>query len=413
MATGDKIQLSREMEKISLAKTLAQGGNHKLDLALLAAEAIIIELDPKLNFVCEQWESLNLIEPLASILGINDLVINGRHIDVRVTTDDNYVSIAKPLVGSSLLTSGSLIVKLEQSEPDNLASIIGYVPASTWSQLKEQDGVVSLKVDVEPDFDLIATLKSIFKRLQTDQAPEKKPTREELRSFLQSPASSSSLRTIIAALCFNQETRDMACELSQDATISMPLNTVIAVLQKAAAWNFTCENIASSLSSQFKNVKPAEIKKLVQTLGERFGGQPESTEFMNAILAEVVQAEMSNKFKSTQALKERVKTLTSKLARGASLNDSVKAIINNPVAVDIAFAIKETRNQFSVSKLEKFVDATVEEIGGAFQKLALQPVYATHSKENEAGVDSINEALELLEAHDIIERAEAIKRSGF
>lgn len=406
MATGDKIQLARELEKISMSKTLAHGGNLKLDLALLAAEAIVVELDPKLNFVCEQWESLNIIEPLASVLGINDLVINGRHIDVRVAEEDNFVSISKSIVGSSLLTSGSLVVKFEQK--DSLeASIIAYLPANAWTQLKEKDGAVSLKVDIDPDFDLVATLKSIVRRVQTDQAPEKKPSKEELKSFLQSPAASANLRQILAGLCFDQETREEMIELAEDASVSMPLNTVVDILQKASAWNHTCENITAALSARFKSVKPAEIKKIVQSLGERFGGQPEASEYMNAIIDDVVQAELNKKFKSANSLQTRMKALSSKLAQGVSLKDSVKALVNNPVAVDIAFTIKETR-----SNVDRFVDATVEEIGSAFQKLALQPVYATHSKENEAGVDSINEALELLEAHDIYEQAEAIKRSG-
>lgn len=406
MATGDKIQLERELEKISLSKTLAHGGNPKLDLALLAAEAIIIELDPKLNFVCEQWESLNVIEPVASILGINDLVINGRHIDVRVADQDNFVSISKSIIGSSLVTSGSLVVKLDQKDKLE-ASIVAYLPASAWTQLKEKDGSVSLKVDIDPEFDLVATLKSIFKRVQTDQAPEKKPSKEELKTFLQNPASSSSLRQILAALCFDQEIRDEMIELAEDTAVTMPLNTVVDILQKASAWNHTCENITVGLSARFKHVNPAEIKQIVQSLGERLGGQPEAPEYMNAIIDDVVKAELNTKFKSVYSLEARMKTLTNKLAQGISLKDSVKAIVNNPVAVDIAFTIKETR-----SNVDKFVDATVEEIGSAFQKLALHPVYATHSKENEAGLDSINEALELLEAHDIYEQAEAIKRSG-
>ncbi len=401
MATDNKIELTKEVEQISKSRSLALGANFKLDLALLAAEAVICHLDPKLNFVCEQWESLNLIEPLVSSLGINDLVINGRHIDVRVADDENYVSISKSILGSSLLTSGSLVVKFDQNTPLS-GAIVAYVPTHAWTQLKEKDGSVSCKIEIEPDFSLVATLKSIFKRVQTDQAPEKKPTQEELNSFLQSPASSSSLRNIVAALCSCQDTREKAMDMAVD----LPLYTVKNILHKAAAWNHTCDNIVISLSAQFKNVKPAEIKKMIQALGEKFGGQPEAPDFMNTLLHDLVQAELSKKF--SVRLAEKAKSLSSKLSQGGSLNDSIKSLVNNSAAVDIAFAIKETRSQ-----MENFVCATVEEIGAAFQKLALQPVYATHSKENEAGVDSINEVLELLEAHEIYERAEAIKKTGF
>jgi hypothetical protein len=401
MATERKIALTREMEILSSSNAMVQGVNQKLDLALLSAEAIVSELDPKLNIVCEQWESLSHIQSLASTLGVNDLVVNGHHIDVRVCDDENVVSLNKILLGSALLTSGSLVVKFEQDH----AEIVAYIPASTWTQQKEQDGLVSFKVDIDKDFDLVATLKSIIKRAQSDHASEKKPAQEDLKIFLQSPAtSSSSLRPMIAALCSNSDLREAAFEMALD----LPLNTVTDILQKTSAWNATCDIVTAKLATKFKSLKADEIKQIVQSTGERFGGQPEAPQYMNAILNELVQVEMNKKFSTTaKKIGEKVKTLSSKLAKGATLSDSVKALVNNSVAVDLALSIKETRNQ-----MENFVLATAEEIGMAFQKLALQPVYATHSADNEAGVDSINEALELLEAHEIYERAEAIKKNG-
>lgn len=401
MATERKIALTREMEILSSSNAMVQGVNQKLDLALLTAEAIVTELDPKLNIVCEQWESLSHIQSLASILGVNDLVVNGRHIDVRVCDKDNFVSLNKILLGSSLLNSGSLVVKFEK---DN-AEIVAYIPANTWSQQNEQDGLISFKVDIDKDFDLVATLKSIVKRAQTDHALEKSLAQEDLKSFLQSPASSSaSLRPMIAALCSNSDLREAAFEMAMD----LPLNTVTQVLHKASAWNATCDIVTAKLATTFKGLKLDEIKQVVQASGEQFGGQPEAPEFLNAVVNELIQVEMSKKFNTAASrIADKVKKLSSKLAQGVSLSESVKALVNNSAAVDLAMSIKATRNQ-----MENFVLATAEEIGMAFQNLALQPVYATHSTENEAGVDSINEALELLEAHEILERAEAIKKHG-
>lgn len=401
MATGKKIALTREMEILSSSNALVQGVNQKLDLALLSAEAIICELDPKLNIVCEQWESLSNIHSLASTLGVNDLVINRHHIDVRVLDQENFVSLNKILLGSALLNSGSLVVKLDHDH----AEIVAYIPASTWNQQKEQDGVISMKVEIDKDFDLTSTLKSIIKRQQSDLSGEQKLEQEDLKNFLQSPASSSSsLRPMIAALCSNSDLREKAFELSTD----LPLNMVTLILQKASAWNATCDALTSKLANKFKSINPAEIKQLVEMTGEKFGGQPEAPGFMNALLNELVQVELNKKFSNAaKKIADKVKTLSNKLAQGASLGDSVKQLVNNSVAVDLALSIKETRAQ-----MEHFVCATAEEIGMAFQKLALQPVYATHSKENEAGVDSINEALVLIEAYEIYERAEAIKKSG-
>jgi len=400
MATERKIALTREMEILSSSNAKVQGVNQKLDLALLSAEAIICELDPKLNIVCEQWESLSNIHSLASSIGVNDLVINGRHIDVRVLDEDNFVSLNKILLGSALLTSGSLVVRFDNDD----AEIVAYIPPSTWSKYSENDDTVSFEVEIEKDFDLVSTLKSIIKRAQTDQSSDKL-LQEDLKTFLQSPASSSaSLRPMLAALCSNSELREMAFEV----TVDLPLNMVTRILQKASAWNATCDTIAEKLASKFKGVKLAEIKQIVQSTGEKFGGQPEAPGFMNAVLNDLVQAELNKKF-STAAKKiaQKAKSLSAKVAQGASLSDSIKSLINNSVAVDLALSIKATRTH-----MENFVCATADEIGMAFQQLALQPVYATHSNENEAGVDAINEALELLEAHEIIEQAEAIKKSG-
>ncbi|QQR57213.1 MAG: hypothetical protein IPG59_19850 [Candidatus Melainabacteria bacterium] len=401
MATERKIALTKEMEILSSSNAMVQGVNQKLDLALLSAEAIVSELDPKLNVVCEQWESLSHIQSLASTLGVNDLVVNGRHIDVRVCDDENVVSLNKILLGSALLNSGSLVVKFEKDD----AEIVAYIPSSTWTQQKEQDGLVSFKVDIDEDFDLVATLKSIIKRAQTDHALEKSLAQEDLKIFLQSPASSSaSLRPMIAALCSNSDLREAAFEMAMD----LPLNSVTQVLHKASAWNATCDIVTSKLATTFKNLTPDEIKQVVQSTGEKYGGQPEAPEFLNAVLNELIQVEMKKKFSTAASrITDKVKNLTSKLTQGVSLSESVKALVNNSAAVDLAISIKATRNQ-----MENFVLATAEEIGMAFQNLALQPVYATHSNENEAGVDSINEALVLLEAHEIIERAEAIKKNG-
>jgi len=80
---------------------------------------------------------------------------------------------------------------------------------------------------------------------------------------------------------------------------------------------------------------------------------------------------------------------------GVNAVDAVKALVKNAVAVDLALAIKNKRQATA-----GFMAATAEEIGMAFQQLALQPAYATHSS-GDSGVDSINEALALLQATDM------------
>lgn len=98
----------------------------------------------------------------------------------------------------------------------------------------------------------------------------------------------------------------------------------------------------------------------------------------------------------------KVADVVEQVFSGKSALDSVRHLMTNTVAVDLAATIKHQRQ-----RAQDFTAATAEEIGMAFKQLSLQPSYATHST-GDSGVESINEALQLLEAAELAEQARAL-----
>ncbi|HEY9784952.1 MAG TPA: hypothetical protein V6D17_06075, partial [Candidatus Obscuribacterales bacterium] len=105
---------------------------------------------------------------------------------------------------------------------------------------------------------------------------------------------------------------------------------------------------------------------------------------------------------SGQAL-SKVRQVMDQVLKGQTAQEAVGSFVKNKVAVAIAQAIREQRRN-----VESFTQVTADEIGSAFKQLALQPAYATHSFNPESGIESINEALELLEAGALAEQIEAM-----
>ncbi len=169
------------------------------------------------------------------------------------------------------------------------------------------------------------------------------------------------------------------------------------VVSDAAVWENRVETVVDSVSSKFTALSIKEVRSVVRKTGEIFGGQPESPQFRKHMLNKLTVEQLSKKFAGVSLTK--VAEVVDHVFSGQSALDSVKGIVNNKVAVDIAAKIKTQRN-----RAEGFVAATAEEIGMAFNQLALQPAYATHSSAD-SGIESINEALQLLEAAELAEQA--------
>jgi hypothetical protein len=78
--------------------------------------------------------------------------------------------------------------------------------------------------------------------------------------------------------------------------------------------------------------------------------------------------------------------------------EAIRDYVKNQAAVDVARVIAEKRDA-----LHRFASASADEIGFAYQQLALQPAYATHSASESTGLEAINEALNLFETGSFVE----------
>lgn len=391
------VALSPEIIRLAQIRARENGLALENELARLVVEELVMSLDPELGLILEPELSLNAVDSLAYAIGANDLVINGKHIDVRAMDDTGRVSLDKSLIGSPLLAVGTLVVKLDSTID---ARVVAHIPPGSWLSGEETEDRISVAVDADPNFDLEALLKSIDARVQIplDRAVSVLPDEAELTTFVNDRKRivASRQKQIITALCAKQEIRDLAHEVRVDCS----RKTVNDVLKDGATWNRRTEEMAVVLAPKFKSLTREEVRKAIVGTGETYGGQPEAPEFRKAAIKTLTRAQLERVSSSA-----RVKAIAEQVLAGKSVMEAVKGLVKSSVAVDIASAIKKKRG-----KVENFVAATAEEIGFALKQLSLQPAYATHSTNKEAGVESINEALELLSACQILEDLDSLER---
>lgn len=389
--------ISPEVTRLAQLKAKQAGVDINYELARSIVEESIIELDPELDLVINTSESFCDIAGLAKVVGANDIVVNDRHIDVRVLNDEGNIEISRALIGTPYLLNGSLIVSLQGTDG---GTVVGLVSAANWQSAEQQSksGNISLKFQTQADFDLGASLSGICNKAQVPMPNTVKtlPNESELHGFIHNRDN------IIAA-----RQKQIVISVLNDPAVRAKFEDAQARVRKtdrvvsdAAVWENRVEKVVESVSSKFSALSPKEVRNVVRKTGEIFGGQPESPQFRKHMLSKLTVEQLSKKFAGVSLSK--VAEVVDHVFSGQSALDSVKGIVNNKVAVDIAAKIKTHRN-----RAEGFVAATAEEIGMAFNQLALQPAYATHSSAD-SGVDSINEALQLLEAAELAEQASAL-----
>lgn len=395
---SNRVEFSPEIVRMAQTRVRDNGGALASELARLAVEEVITQADVELGLMLEHDETLSSIDALVSTIGANDVVVNGKRIDVRAADDEGYVSVCKALVGTPAVSSGSLVVELDGTKG---ATIIGHVSSGGWmgaeEQSKETDRV-SVKYERKADFDAVSTIKTIVDKVQIslEKAVSRVPEKEELQEFVNKREKLIVARQkqIVTALCARADVR---AEM-HDVVIEPSHGLLTRVLQSESQWNRRTEEMVDKLSPKFKSLTRDELKKHVTACGEEFGGQPEAPKFRKAVIKKATIDQLTRQFGGA-----RVKEIAENMLAGKTPAEAVKQMISNNVAVDIAVAIRKKRD-----KVQGFAAATAEEIGMAMQGLALQPAYATHSSKD-AGLDSINEALELLEATEIVEAAMALE----
>lgn len=391
------IELSPEVIRLAQVKSRATLAALAVELARVVAEEAIIELDPELELLLDGGEPLSNCDAAVRVLGANDLFVNGKRIDVRVLDGEGNISVCRSLVGTPYLASGSLVVRLEGTIR---GAVVGYVGPGAWLSAEEQQSreeSIVLPFAAPAVFELSTTLVDLCKRpiVQVPVAKKSLPDATEMEKFLTNQESIIVARRkqIVAAILTNEESRTL---LEQVSTL-LDSRKVTQTMNVAALWNARVDRFTSKVAPQFPSLSVDEVKTHVRKTGEIFGGQPDSPAFRRHALSTLAREQLMRKFQT--APHARVVSLVEQVLSGRAAMDCIGDLVKNKVAVDIAATIKRARGQ-----VDKFVNASAEEIGLAFNQLALQPVYATHSKDETAGTDAINEALELLEAAEVAEK---------
>ncbi len=399
---SNRVEFSPEIVRLAQARASESGSKLSDELARIAVEEVIMNADPELDLVIDPDSALSSIDSVVSAIGANDVVVNNWHIDVRALDEEGYVELSKALVGTPALSSGTLVVALNGTAS---AEVVSHVKAGTWLNSEGRFGdneAVRIQTERASDFDAVATISGICQReCVSDKAGNRTPDDSEIHQFLKDPSSFIIARQkqLVTALCSIGEVRDIA----RNVKVDLSRETVNRMLRAEANWNRRTEELVDKLSPKFKSLTRDELKKHVTITGEELGGQPEAPAFRKALLKRVSSDEISRRLGGSAAVK--MKKLFDQIIAGKTPSDAVKEVVKNNVAVDIAEIIKTQRG-----RVESFIAASAEEVGHAFQQLALQPSYATHSKKADEGLDSVNEALLLLEAGDIAESVQSIEK---
>jgi hypothetical protein len=397
-----QIELSPEVVRMAQIRASRHGLQFRQELARLVAEEAVIDLDCELGLLLENELSMNQSDVLAASLGVSDIVVNGHRLDVRAIDEDGEVVITRALVGSPYLSMGSLLVKLEGVHG---GTVVGHLSSGAW--LKAEDGLRDadpIRVPVAlgdfnfAEFMVELTNKAILNLPGASKLVNFKTDVNELIND-RGRLIVARQKQIFSYLCSHWSEETMAAV--EAIGYKLPAARVTKVLLAAGRWNAVVEKTSDKLADRFTKLSKDEIRRQVMAVGERFGGEIKGPAFRSELLQQLAASELA---RSSTVPVNVAQSVLAKVLAGVSAADAVKELVKNAVAVDLALSIKSKR-QAAVG----FMAATADEIGMAFQQLALQPAYATHSAAD-SGIDSINEALALLSATDMADTIKACDR---
>ena len=395
---ASKVEICPEVARMAQVKARSIGASLANELSRLIAEESILSIDPEVNLVVEAANSLTEIDALVSAAGVNGVGVNGREIDVRPLSEDGFIAVPRVLIGTPYLSAGTLVVQMN----GHTGQVVAHVgPGSFLAQEDKpgQEDYVYVRVSIDPAFDLEKTLTALVNAPVVDfgQNLRSLPDETELARFLTNRQQLILARQkqIVTAIASKEAVRESFIKVSQ----STEWSKLSQILQTSGVWEVRTLRFTQKLAEKFPALSRDRVRDEIKKAGEEFGGQPETPEFRRELIKRLTKLEVEERLKTTAPAK--VKQIIDAVASGQSAKDAVSAIVSNKVAVAIALSIKEQR-----SNIAEFCQASAEEIGQAFGKLALQPAYATHSFDPEQGMEAINEALALLEAGQIAEKAE-------
>lgn len=397
---ASKVDICPEVARMAQMRTRSLGVSLSNELARLVAEESVLAIDPEVDLVIEEANTLSEIDALVSAAGVNGIGINGREIDVRPLNEDGFILVPRVLIGTPYLSFGTLVVQLN----GHGGQVVAHVgPGSFLAQEDKarNEAYVHVRVNIDPSFDLEKTLTALVHAPVVDFAQNLKnlPDEAELARFLTNRQEIIVARQkqIITAIASKEAVRDSFVKVAETTA----WGKLSQILQTSGVWEVRTLRFTEKLVEKFPSLSRDRIKDEIRRGGEEHGGQPDAPEFRRELIRRLTKLEVEERLKSVAPAK--LKQVIDAVASGKTAKDAVSAIISNKVAVAIAESIKAQR-----ATVKDFCQASAEEIGLAFGQLALQPAYATHSFDPEAGMEAINEALILLEAGQIAENAEAL-----
>jgi len=400
---SNQINISPELVRLAQRRVRSTGLPIGDELARLLVEEAIVQLDPELGWLLEADQGYSESDALAQALGVNDVCVNGLHIDVRAVDADGRVALNRALVGTSYLNSGTLAVLMHGA---HAGRIVGYLSSQDWQEAERRlsdSNTVQASVQPDPGFKL-AGLPTLIRGLSGSVSGAAvagtEPELSELARFVANRAQVdlARQRQIVEALMANASLRE---RLSQ-VTALWSNGTLSRILSAGATWNSRVEQFVERVAPKFQRLSREEVKRLVLKIGETHGGQPLAPTFRKAALAALTKEEVLRRVKGVDLA--RVSQIVDRVLSGRPAVDAVKDFMKSKIAVDLAVTIKRGRK-----KVQGYLAATAEEIGMAFQQMALQPAYATHSKDPQAGVEAINEALAMLDAGELAEQVKDLE----
>ncbi len=361
----------------------------------IAYESILdIGVDLETEILIDEEASYSANDALGATFAVNDIVVNNLHIDVRLLDNENQVSISRSLVGTSYLNNGTLVVKMT----DNFSyTVIAYISKDQWINADRNTNGINVSIEVNPNnsFDLASTINNIIAQHKiTSLDSVKAPEISELTTFV---ANKQDLilarqRQIVESTLAHSEIWPNLSEIVNTWSKAK----IGQILNSESNWNARIDKLAIFLTPSFKRLNKEAIKQIIAKLGEKYGGQPELPAFRKALLSQLTREELSLSLAGSMLTK--ASQFADEILSGRQTIDAIKDFVKNNIAIDLANSIKQKRQQAN-----SFMQANAEELTSAFQQLALQPAYATHSQDPSEGIESINEALNLLEAGDLAE----------
>lgn len=391
----NRIEITPEMVKLAQQRTRVTGGDVRQEIARQVAQEAIYALDPELDFLVDEDAAFSRDDRLVTAFDVNDIVVNGLRFDVRLVGDDGRVSLPRYLSNSAYMTQGTLAV----SFTNRTAAVVSFINKADWElqdkHLRTEDKPV-LRADTR-EFNLDEILSRAVAPHSTGDTTA--PTTNELTRFVgnRTEMPMEQQRKVVEAAL---NSPDCWAELLHVVS-SWSKPVVRKTLTHAAVWNYKLEKMTETVQPKFPKLNRDDIKLIIARTGESVGGQAESPQFRKELLARLTKEELSRNLNGDQLRK--ASAIAEQVMAGRSVKEAVSEYVKNNYVVDLALTIKRQRQ-----KVVSFLEATQEEFTMAMRQMAMQPVYATHS--TATGVETLNEALKLLDACELAERARELEK---